>query len=112
MLLYFRRQDDNFRVVFFSNAMQTNISGPRISDDVDNLGFVPDTRFGPFFLDPADPRGITSREVYREFQPSLTSSAGPVTRVVQTTGSVHAPPAYTASQLLTNSPSNLADFKG
>ena len=29
------------------------------------------------------------REAYRDFQPSLTSSAGPVPRVLQTTGSVH-----------------------
>ena len=32
------------------------------------------------------------REAYRDFQPSLTSSAGPVTRVVQTTGSMHPKP--------------------
>ena len=52
-----------------------------------------------FFFYPADPRGITSREVDRDFQPSLTSSAG-----VARGCSDHrfrAPPAYTASQLLT-----------
>ena len=29
-----------------------------------------------FFFNPADPRGITSREAYQDFQSSLTSSAG------------------------------------
>ena len=90
------------------------------------------------FFNPADPRGITSREVYQEFltncdivnricylcttnflpffqscwptrdhivmvyqefQPSLTSSAGPVPRVVQTTGFVHLQLRYTAQFL-------------
>ena len=41
---------------------------------------------------PADPRGTTDREVYRDFQPSLTSSAGPALRIDQTTGSVHSQP--------------------
>ena len=50
-----------------------------------------DAVFSCFFFNPADSRGITSREVYRVFQPSLTSPAGPVPRVDQTTGSVHGP---------------------
>ena len=47
-----------------------------------------------FFFHPADPRGITSREVYGgNSNPVMTSSAGPVPRVVQNTGSVHPQPA-------------------
>ena len=47
-----------------------------------------------FLFHPADPR----REVYRDFQPSFTYSTGPVSRIVQITGSVH-PPAYTVQSL-------------
>ena len=42
------------------------------------------------------------REVYRDFQPSLTSSAGPVPRVDQTTGSVHPQPILPNCQLCIN----------
>ena len=42
------------------------------------------------------------REAYRDFQPSLTSSAGPVPRVVQTTGSVHLQPILPNCQLCIN----------
>ena len=35
-----------------------------------------------FLFHPADPQRVTVREVFRDFQPSLTSSAGPVPRVV------------------------------
>ena len=62
------------------------------------------------------------REVNRDFQPSLTSSAGPVPRVDQTTGSVHPQqPKLPNCQLCINTQStpseyngssNLADFKG
>ena len=42
------------------------------------------------------------REVYRDFQPSLTLSARPVSRVVQTTGSVHPQPILPNCQLCIN----------
>ena len=53
----------------------------------------------PCFFKPAEPRGITSREVYRDFQPSLTSSAGGAKGCSD--HRFRAPPAYTVAQLPT-----------
>ena len=44
---------------------------------------------------------MTKREVYRDFQPSLTSSAGPVYQGLIRPQVPCALPKYTASQLLT-----------
>ena len=68
------------------------------------LIFIFYTSFGnlrsyTFFLSILLTHEGSHREVYRDFQPCLTSSASPVPRVVQTTGSVHPKPILPNCQL-------------